>query len=193
MKRRQFALAIATLLLLLPLSSCQNTKIQVEQQVGIQEAIALTYQEVQGKKTAEDDFVLYYYLDSCSGCQTFSPVLNEYIQAKNVVIYKYPYSSGTSGLDTIFGPKTPEVVPALLFIQDGKISSTIFYNNKTASIFTESEAFAQYMETKIKLPSIAWVSREDLSTMIRDDREFVVYFSLQGCGDCARLNQEFMN
>jgi hypothetical protein len=190
-KKRFFMLLLT--LLIVPLAACKTTKIALEAQEGILEPVTLTYDEVQGKKTAEHDFVLYYYLNGCSACAAFTPVLQEYIEQNGVIIYRYPFTNNATALDTIFGPKVPDVVPTLLFIVDGKLQSSLSYSSKNSNKFLESEAFSTFMDSKVTYPSIAWISREALAQKIGNQESFVIYFSLQNCGDCARFDQEFVH
>jgi len=107
----------------------------------------LDYQSVLEKIASKNSFVLYIYSDTCGACMSFKPVLEEFIQERNVTIYAVAKSLIEKGspLD-----KEVRLTPTVLIISGGKTVAQLDPNSGEHKDFFETSAgFASWFDVWI--------------------------------------------
>lgn len=77
-----------------------------------------TYDEYQDLVNGKKSFALYVYEESCGGCIAFSPVLKEYLDSKNLAIYRINVGIAKSKDNVI--KQEMEGTPAIFLFNKGE-------------------------------------------------------------------------
>jgi thiol-disulfide isomerase/thioredoxin len=140
---------LSLLLFLLILSACNSNEIKpVELDPSTYLKAELiefsTYEELEDKISSGDSFVLYVYTSNCDVCMAFKPVINQFIEEREITIYSIENSiiKNNSWLDKQVGK-----VPTVLIINKEKRIAQLDPNDgEHTSYFESSEGFGVWFD-----------------------------------------------
>ena len=128
----------------------------------------------------KESFVIEFYRPSCSMCQTFEPILAEYINNTNYQWYRFNTNLNAEDMDffeEVVIKEYPDTlgkldsVPTVYYIKDGVLSYEIDFHK-----FTSYTAFAKIANKHFIKSSLYTVSTYDgLTDFIRDKQNAVLY------------------
>ena len=166
----------------------------VETEYNIQETVELNETELVAKlkvngNESGDDFVLYVYTPGCMGCQSFkTSALNPYIKETSVRIYSVTNTLAKKYISL----SNKDSSPVLVIFKEGKqIAKTgALYDEET---FASKGGLKKYLDQYIVISKMQYICTNDLDSLIASNKELVVYFSWNACGDCAAFKEKFLN
>ena len=131
--------------------SCKkNTQIElVEEQYGEGKIEFLeSYDKLKELFDSKSNFVFYMYGATCSGCHKFTPVLDEYVKEKNIVVYAIEVMILKAANPDL--AKTLRYTPAVAIIEEGELSTYICGNcdGQTES-FKNKDGFGKWFESHV--------------------------------------------
>ncbi len=186
------ALIAGTLLL----TGCQST---TDDRVQILEGYSniTTYESLEEYSAfstlveSESTFIIVITNTSCSCTTTFLPILRDYVSENQLRVYTLEldlikYQSDFFGL-----PITTGETPILGIYQDGNLKhykSYITGNATKNKPFTDADAFATWMEERIIMPKIIYITKDELDAKFATNEKFVLYYGSSTCPDCAYVN-----
>lgn len=136
----------------------------------------------------EDDesFVLYVYT-SCTACDAFKPVINGVIKDRNLRIYAIAKSKITSKHELA----SIRTAPAVVIYNEGEVFAKAEYDNNQ-EYFNDKAGFTSFLDKYTYMPTMYYVSLDQLDQKIANDESFVIYYSRSSCGDCNYLNSNYL-
>ncbi len=144
---------------------------------------------------SESTFVIVITNMSCSCTTTFLPILRQFISENHVLVYTLEldairYQSEFYGL-----PITTGETPILGIYEDGALAhykSYITGNATKNKPFTNYEAFVAWMEERVIMPTIIYITKEELDAKFATNEKFILYYGSSTCPDCAYINATFL-
>lgn len=144
---------------------------------------------------SESTFIIVITNLSCSCTTTFLPILRQYISEHQILVYTLEledikYQSEFYGL-----PITTGETPILGIYQDGLLKhykSYVTGNATKNKPFTNLDAFAEWMEARIIMPTIIYITKEELDAKFATHEKFILYYGSSTCPDCAYVNVTFL-
>ena len=177
----------------LTLAACSCKKDDINKaSLSIGDMNATTYEEVTMEyldAMIKDDetFIVYVFNTTCGGCKAFKPVIESVIKEKHLRIYAIQ-DINVSKQHELYSLRT---TPAFALYDNGElVFKTIYDDNK--DYFDSKEGFISFLEKYTNLPTLYYISKEQLDTKIANDEEFVVYYSRSSCSDCGYLNKNYL-
>lgn len=175
------------------LSACKCDKDDITKaSLSIGDMNATTYEEVTMsylEAMIEDDetFIVYVYNPLCQGCKLFKPVIEGVIQEKHLKIYAIQ-DTNVSKQHELYSLRT---TPAFALYNNGElVFKTVYDDNK--DYFDTKEGFISFLDKYTNLPTLYYISKDQLTAKIENNEEFVVYYSRSSCSDCGYLNTHFL-
>lgn len=174
--------------------SCEskaNDKFLLEGNYDITDAINISTNDLINKIEANESFVLYVSLYSCTSCAYFNNnVLKEFINETKSVIYNIDLSE----IEAIKNDKLPYVkeTPTIIIYNTGKKVNLVSYLDNE-KIFKDINLFKNYLLDYVIFPQIITISEESLDNKINNKENFYLYIGWSKCGDCKMLNKRILN
>ena len=96
--------------------------------------IDLTIEQLENLITSKQDFVIEIYTDYCSHCTDLKPILDEYVEENNRLIYRMNISDWSNELFNQYNEKYPFVfkdfyVPSIRYIKNNQLTYEVDSNN----------------------------------------------------------------
>jgi thioredoxin-related protein len=187
---------LLSIVVLFALGGCVNMdkKILLETQYNILDTVELTEAELVSKLQVEgnesgDDFVLYIYTPGCTGCASFKSIaLKPFIKETSAVIYSVTNTLAKKYVSL----SNKDASPVLVVYKNGKkVAKTgALYDEDT---FASKEGLKSYLDKYVVISKMQYISSNDLDALIASNKEVIVYFSWNACGDCAAFKENFLN
>ncbi|MDD3999456.1 MAG: thioredoxin family protein [Bacilli bacterium] len=137
--------------LLLTFTACDNTPKRVALPDDTYNQSQLkefnTYQEIEDKMTSNEAFIIFVYNNFCDACLSFEPVLNQFIEERQLTIYSIENSliQRDSWLD-----KQVKTTPTVLIISEQKKIAQLDPNDgEHTSYFETVEGFGIWFDEYI--------------------------------------------
>ncbi|MCQ3035393.1 MAG: hypothetical protein MJ248_04205 [Bacilli bacterium] len=189
MKLPKAAIAFAAILSSFSLASCNKPELINLAYGSLDNSLKeITYTDLATMVNDEDSFILAI-TSSSLGCGCWSTFKNQvllpYQNENHVMIYYINhqefYDASQKLLDT-FG-LTITIDPGFGLFNKGKLKYTEKYSSKNY-VFSKQEYFVEYMQDKVKLPHVYYVSKDMLDELYKGTTAFNIMFSRSNCGDC---------
>lgn len=156
MKRDLPLLRVLSLLvfafLLLILTSCKVEKYKLDEkyynpsEVGLTDVeLDLVNEEIKNK----GNFALFIYLDGCTTCSEFEPIVSSFLEENNMMMYSLSYDKMEKGSDL---KKTVKYSPSVVLFKNGKIVAHLDTSkDEDTERFRSFDAFKEWFESYIEL------------------------------------------
>ena len=166
-----------------------NTKIKVSFGSLVDtEYTNISYGDLYQKVNYEESMVVTTYPGkdtTCSCWRTFEYVLNDYVKAKEAIIYAVD-ALEIQGKYNDFGLVVSDKDPSIAFFKDGKLVEQIVYSVKNErSFFKNSVDFINFMNEKIIQPDLLYVDQTYLTNAYNNHETFVIAHTYSSCSDCS--------
>lgn len=187
------------LLFPLVLSSCSEeihyeARISLQSQYNIQETILLNdLLSLERMINSQNTFLLYIYSHSCSACEIYTPIINNYVKNNQVIMYSIDVANETTKLRPDNGLVNFLETPTLILFDSGSIifKASPSYTTKP---FLSSNDMKEYIEEYAYISPFIQVNNEqDLDLLINNNEEKILYFYYSKCGDCTYFESHFLN
>lgn len=190
--KKIISLFCSFLFLILIISGCKCSKDDEKAALGVGDMTATTYKtismsELNAKIEDEDSFVLYVYSPTCGGCAMFKPVLENVIQDKHLIVYAIQFNQIESGHEL----KSIRYTPSLVVYNKGEI---IVNTNpaENEDYFKNNTGLISFFDKYTYMPTMYYISKDQLISKIDNDENFIIYYSRNDCGDCAYLYNNYL-
>ena len=118
-------------------------------------------------------------------------VLAPYIKKHNLLVYLVEMSEVSGEGKENYGLKLNAEEATLGIFKDGKLvyqHDTVDQNSAWVSTYQE---FADWMNYRIVVPKVFYISLEQLDEKFNGTTEFTIYYSRSGCGDCSYFTNNY--
>jgi len=170
--------------------SCKNDDTKAS--LGTGDMNATTYKsinmsELNAKIEDKDSFVLYVYSPTCRACEMFKPIIENVIQSKHLIVYAITYNSIEEGHEL----KSLKYTPSLVVYNNGKIL-TKTDPDKNRKYFSNNDGLISFLDKYTYMPTMYYISKDQLIEKINNDENFIIYYSRNDCGDCAYMYNNYL-
>ncbi len=175
------------------LVSCSgnNEKINIQYGQTIKDDVDyIAYDELASMFNNEETFMVTVYAKTCSCWSMFHAVLNQYISVHHIRVYAVNYdefhSEDGKSLDN-FGLNIASGYTSFAIVDKGEIKVNL--KSGSDKLFKNVESFGQFMNEKITLPKMFYVSLQNVESIFASDETSILYFARSNCSDCSYLNK----
>ena len=175
-------------------TSCNDKKVEkflLEGNYDISEVKKIEAYELINKIEANDSFLLYVSVYSCTSCASFNKnVLFDFIKETKSVIYNIDLSK----IEDVKNENIPYIKesPTIVFYNKGvKVNTLSYLDNE--DVFKNINDFKDYLLNYVIFPRIIQISEVSLDEKINTGEAFYLYIGWNKCGDCKRLNKRIIN
>lgn len=143
-------------------------------------------------KSYKSAIIAFYFTNGCACWTATKGLLKQFALKYNVLIYYYN-ATGVDAKDVAYSVNIKNVNndPLYAIIKKGKLEYVDRFNSEK-SRFSDFKIFEQHLLTKIELPRMFYVSKEQLDAMYNSTNNFVIYFAWSSCSDCKYTNDHFL-
>ena len=188
--RKIFSLISVVLFFVLIISGCGCSKGKAALSIGDMSATTyktITMSELEAKIDDNDSFVLYVYSPTCGACEMFKPILEKAIQSRGLIVYAIQYSQIRDGHEL----SSLKYTPSLVVYNKGEV----LYKtdpNKNEDYFANKDGVLSFLDKYTYMPTMYYISREQLRNKIDNDDSFIIYYSDGMCSDCASMYTSYL-
>ena len=148
-------------------------------ELGINSAFDVDVDTIYNLLSTKQSFALEMYLDSCSHCQNFAKVLDEYIKNTGRQFYRcQPKTEEDSNyIHNVLGVEFPDVfgnfdgVPTLQLIDDGKLTYEFNPNKFTSYTAFDTIAKKHFLSVNIYTAS----NKSGVESFTKDKKDYLIY------------------
>ena len=172
--------------------SCKKNNDKVSLQVGdatVTSYITITGEQINSKISNKDSFLLFVYQEGCYGCRAFKPIVENVVKEKNLQIYAVDFWNGLKSDHEL--RNLVEYTPTIILYEEGELDILID-PNKNSEYFADKDGFVSFLNKYTNMPTLYYISKEQLDEKIANDESFIVYYSRKSCSDCSYLNQHYL-
>lgn len=195
MKTKSKIATIFSLLGILLLGGCNNTKDdKINYLTG--DLTNTSVIELSNSDTLEamrengSSFVVIASIDGCLTCEEkVFPRFKYYIENYGLPIYRIGFNK-LSDTDPLAILRSDG--PVLGIYKEGKKLLISAYQ-KNKSVYETQESFNAFFEKYVTLPSVFYISKDQLDDKIRNQKTFVILYDRNTCPDCSYLHEHFLN
>lgn len=172
--------------------SCNKDNPPKKVSLSVGDMNATTYKQVSLEEVdtmveGDETFLLYIYDRYCTTCNGFKPKLESIIEEKNLIVY---------GLEAVeitdtHALKSIKVGPSIALYENGEIVYKTSYE-KNPELFDTKEGFENFLNEYTNLPTMYYITLDQLASKITNDESFIVYYSRNTCPDCTHLSKNFL-
>ena len=188
-------------LLLFPLMlfSCGNEikyeeRILLQSQYNIDKPILIDDLNTLNNMIVNDEtFLIYIYSHSCSACEIYTPLVENYVKLNQVVMYSVDVASENTLLRPENGLMNYMETPTLILYSEGNV---IFRASPTyvPDPFISSNNMKTYIEQYAYISQFVSINSEnDLSNLIAKNEEVLIYYYYEKCGDCTFFESNYLD
>ena len=172
-------------------ASCScNKDVKVSLQIGDMNATSyknITLGEFDEMVENKHNFILYVYRSDCENCMMFKPIIENAIQKRHLNIYAIESSLLKSNHQLSEVKKVPTV---LIYENGKKVLKTDPIKNE--EYFSNNAGFLKFLDKYTYMPTLYYITKEQLDEKIASDEKFIIYYSRSSCTDCSYLNDNFL-
>ena len=176
---------------LIGLASCQpaETKFKISFGSLVDETYTnLTYGELYQKVNYKENMVIATYPGkdtTCSCWRTFEYVLNDYVKAKDAIVYAID-AYEVIGKYNDFGLTLSTSDPSIAFFKNGKLVKQVVYSVvNTPRFFKNTQTFIEFMDENIIQPDLLYVDYNKIETARNNKEDFIIAHTYSDCSDCS--------
>lgn len=148
----------------------------------------ISYLQLSTKIQEEENFLLSIEPTSYCACwRDFKLVAENYIKNNHVIIYRIKINE--FGEDK-FGLNLKEGYTSFAIFENGKVVRDVASDN--GQILKDDSEFAKYMEDNVTLPTMFYVSLDQVNEMYISEQNSAIYFSRSNCPDCTYVDRYFL-
>ena len=147
----------------------------------------ITMNELNTMIDNDDNFLLFVYSPTCGGCMMFKPILENAIKTRNLIVYAITYSS----ISTDHELKSLRYTPSIVLYENGEIAYQTD-PDKNQEYFVNNDGFLSFLDEYTRMPTMYYISKDQLIAKIENDENFIVYYSRNDCGDCAYMYKNYL-
>jgi len=97
-----------------------------------------------------ESFGIYLYLPGCLTCQSFKPILNEFIELNNITLYSISYTKIKDTRNTLYS--NIEYAPSVVLFNEGKLVTYLdALNNDHIPYYESIEGFSEWFNTYVEI------------------------------------------
>ena len=108
------------------------------------------------------NFIIYFTEEGCSSCEGFKPIMDNYIQSQNVMVYKFDVNKDKEVFDQFkeqygqkfFNQEAAIPLPSVYIVNEDKVSNVEY----ETSMKTQN-AFLNYMNTKYEVGNTYYIDK----------------------------------
>ena len=98
----------------------------------------------------KESFAIYVYLPGCLTCNAFKPILNEYLEQKEITIYSISYTKVKEKSNTI--KSNISYAPSVALFNEGELVTYLdALSNEHIDYYSSVEGFSSWFETYVYL------------------------------------------
>ncbi|MDY4818988.1 MAG: hypothetical protein SO206_01835 [Bacilli bacterium] len=179
------------------LSSCQGFSAKIDLQYGqmIHDDVDyIDYQTLKEKIDSKETFIVSVYAKNCSCWSMLHTNLIDYISKNHIQVFAVNY-------DNFHDASGKTLDNFNLNIQSGYTSFAIFdkgelkVNLKSGDddLFKNTTGFERFMEEKVNLPKMFYVSLSEVDQLYATNKKSVIYFARSTCSDCQYFDTNFLS
>lgn len=203
MLKKPLILLSAFTLLTAGLCSCQsggdNTPVKLlfgtKEFIAQEEVDATSHMKKLADKSAldsliehQDNFILIVLGDAHETCGCWNDFHESNIvryQKETNVLFYYLYQRELKGED--YGLDLGSEKATIGIFRNGQLAYQNDDGKETSDFNKKYSVFHSWMEARVALPRVYFLTRDQLNSLYEDTLPFTIYFSRQTCGDCAYM------
>lgn len=195
MKTKSKIATIFSLLGILLLGGCNNTKDdKINYLTGdLTNTSVIRLSNSDSLETMRENgssFVVIASIDGCLTCEEkVFPRFKYYIENYGLPIYRIGFNK-LSNTDPLAILRSDG--PVLGIYKEGKKLLIAAYQ-KNKSVYETQESFNAFFEKYVTLPSVFYISKDQLDDKIRNKKTFVILYDRNTCPDCSYLQEHFLH
>lgn len=177
-------------------SSCKKEenkqeKFILEGQYNLTQTIKIEREQLDQKMDSNESFVFYANNDMCNSCEYFKTyALIPFIEESQSIIYEVDYRQVlTSNYSKKFNL---EVTPTVYVINKGNVVTKQEFSSQK-EMFKSKEGLKATLAKYMHMPSIIYVTEQDIETKIAFNDTFILVFGDKMCGDCKNLRSRVLD
>lgn len=157
----------------------------------------LDYDELEALTIDKESFVLVTFNDRNCGCwRDFCPLFVKFANEHKyqVKLFDVGLFSGHSNKFGVYS--VTNHMPGICFFRRGKlIRQTVYGKNaeNNRKMFKDYKYFEPFMLDNVILPKQYYLEKEVLDEKIASNEEFSLYVARTSCGDCARIEKDYIH
>ena len=153
----------------------------------------LTYNDLSSKILNQETFMLAIYGEETCGCWSdYQPVLTEYVNDTHQKI-DYISSYDFIGKENTFGLYlVTSDLPSLAVFEQGQLKIQSVYLRDDRLMFKSYTKFKEFVDKNVILPKMLYVEKDELDSLIAEDKEFNLYVARSACGDCNAVKNDVL-